>query len=89
MARRRKAPSRRQRTDVADEIIQRFIAELEKGVMPWRCDWRKAGGSLPIRHTGEAYQGINFLLLVLTSHTSGYSSPFWMTEADDAMPTAA
>ena len=85
MARQRRAPSRRQRTDVAGEITQRIIAELEKGVMPWRCNWRKAGGSLPLRHTGEAYQGVNLLLLGLTTHTSGFSSPYWMTyrQAED------
>jgi len=67
------------RKDVAATITQRIIDELDKGVMPWRCNWRRGGGSLPRRHSGEPYRGINLLILGLTSHTSGYGSPFWMT----------
>ena len=74
-----KAPARRARKDVASTITQRIVDELDKGVMPWRCNWRRGGGSLPLRHSGEAYRGINLLLLGLTAHASGYSSPFWMT----------
>jgi antirestriction protein ArdC len=74
-----KAPTRRGRQDVASTITQRIVDELEKGVMPWRCRWRKSGGSLPRRHSGEPYRGINVLLLGLTAHASGYSSPYWMT----------
>ena len=42
-----KAPSQQTCGDVAAEITQRIIDELDKGVMPWRCNWRRAGGSLP------------------------------------------
>ena len=74
-----KTPSRQARRDVAAEITQRIIDELDKGVMPWRCNWRRAGGSLPRRHSGEPYRGINLLILALTAHAGGHSSPYWMT----------
>lgn len=76
---RTKAPTQRTRQDVARTITQRIVDELDKGVMPWRCRWRKSGGSVPRRHSGELYRGINLLLLGLTAHASGYSSPYWMT----------
>ena len=74
-----RTPSRQARPDVAAEITQRIIDELDKGVMPWRCNWRRAGGSLPRRHSGEPYRGINLLILALTAHAGGYTSPYWMT----------
>lgn len=74
-----KSPTRQARQDVASTITQRIVDELDKGVMPWRCNWRRGGGSLPRRHSGEPYRGINLLMLGLTSHASSYSSPYWMT----------
>ena len=89
MTKTNRAPSRQARRDVAAEITQRIIDELDKGVMPWRCNWRRAGGSLPRRHSGEPYRGINLLILALTAHATGYSSPYWMTLSSRRGPMVA
>jgi antirestriction protein ArdC len=67
------------RHDVAEQVTQTNIQKLETGTLPWRCNWRKAGGSLPLRHNGEAYRGINLMILGITAAAAGYASPFWMT----------
>ena len=37
------------------------------------------GGGVPLRQTGERYQGINAFLLGLRASMMGYTSPYWMT----------
>ena len=34
---------------------------------------------MPLRHTGEAYKGINHLLLSIETFAAGYMSPYWIT----------
>ncbi|MBP1806970.1 ArdC family protein [Rubellimicrobium aerolatum] len=66
--------------DPEREISERIIAALEAGTPPWRKPW--TGGTacpLPLRSTGEAYRGINVLMLWLEATEKGYASPFWLT----------
>jgi antirestriction protein ArdC len=35
--------------------------------------------SRPLRHNGEAYQGINVLMLYMAAEMHGYNCPIWMT----------
>ena len=66
--------------DIAQEITDRLIARLEEGgPLPWRRPWRSSDMALPLRSTGEAYQGVNHLLLAIETHCSGYTTPYWMT----------
>lgn len=65
--------------DAAAVITHDLIRILERGVMPWRKPWRGVASSAPLRHSGEAYQGVNNFLLTLKSAIHGYDSPYWMT----------
>ena len=71
------------RVDIYERITETIVADLEKGVRPWMKPWR-AGGlegriTRPLRHTGEAYTGINVLLLWSESLRRGFEAPLWMT----------
>lgn len=72
-----------QRADVYTRVTDRIIAQLEQGVRPWLTPWNAehAAGRItrPLRHNGEAYKGINILMLWAEAETRGYASPFWMT----------
>jgi antirestriction protein ArdC len=63
--------------DLHQEITDRFIAALETGTKPWERDWLSFGE--PLRSTGEAYRGINWLMLSLIGERAGYANPYWMT----------
>ena len=56
----RRDPARPAR-DIAQEITDQIIALLDAGgELPWRKPWSgAAGASLPLRHNGEPYRGIN------------------------------
>jgi len=53
--------------DVYSRVTNRIIADLEKGVRPWMKPWsaENAAGKItrPLRHNGQAYSGINILML--------------------------
>jgi len=71
------------RTDVYTRVTDRIIADLEKGVRPWLKPWN-AGNTegritLPLRHNGTPYRGINILLLWGETMEKGYASNMWMT----------
>lgn len=70
----------RERRDIAQEITNKLIARLEEGgPLPWRRPWRSNAMAMPLRHTGEAYKGVNHLLLAIEAYASGYTTPYWMT----------
>lgn len=78
----RKQSARPARTDIYTSITDRIIADLATGTAPWRRPWTTGNPgpvSRPLRHSGEAYNGINTLLLWSEAMASGYSSPTWMT----------
>ena len=65
-------------SDIQEEVTQRIIAELEKGVAPWVKPWAVSHGSGkgPINLiSNKAYKGINIMLLGM----AGYESPYWCT----------
>lgn len=67
------------RKDHAEEVAQRFIAQLEKGVVPWRKPWSPSG-VLPHNYFSKrAYRGINTLLLGMATLENEYQSPAWTT----------
>ena len=69
--------------DVCQQITDSIIRELESGTLPWCKPWR--GGDtmrvpvLPRRHTGQAYRGINILILWAKADAAGYRNAHWMT----------
>ncbi|MGE4404380.1 ArdC family protein [Pseudomonas sp.] len=67
--------------DIAQEITNLIIAKIEQGVLPWRRPWRSlTAGGRPLRAGGQAYTGINSILLWTIADGNGYRSRFWMTE---------
>lgn len=67
--------------DVYSHVTEQIIAQIEAGTPPWRKPWTggAAGTALPMRWNGEAYRGINILILWATASAKGYSSERWMT----------
>jgi len=72
-----------QRTDIYSRVTSRIIADLENGVRPWLRPWNagNAGGriTLPLRHNGTPYRGINVLMLWGEALDKGYTARIWMT----------
>jgi antirestriction protein ArdC len=70
-----------QRRDIALDITTKILAELERGVMPWRKPWdgARTGVALPRRATGENYRGVNVIMLWSAAVAKGYVSPYWIT----------
>ncbi len=65
--------------DAAASITNELIEIIDRGVLPWRKPWRVGGSSVPLRHNGAPYQGINNFLLTLRTMMAGHTSPYWMT----------
>jgi len=69
--------------NIFDRVTQKIIADLEQGVRPWQKPWDsgQAIGRItrPLRHNGEAYNGVNILLLWGSAIENGYQRPTWMT----------
>ncbi len=71
------------REDVYTRITNAIVAVLEQGVRPWFKPWNAehAAGRItrPLRHNGQAYNGINVLMLWATACERGFAAPIWMT----------
>ena len=67
--------------DVYTHVTDTIIAEIEAGTPPWRKPWTgsTSGIALPKRYNGEAYRGINILMLWVMAAKNGYVSSRWMT----------
>ncbi|MCP6570779.1 ArdC family protein, partial [Klebsiella pneumoniae] len=83
----KKSTSRSQRverTDLYQQVTDRIVAALEKGVPPWRKPWRSvekyASSPFPVNAaTGCHYNGVNIMLLWLAEEEKGYRSNRWLT----------
>ena len=71
------------RVDVYTRVTSKIVEELERGTRPWLKPWNAehAAGRItrPLRHNGQAYKGINILMLWASAEISGFVSPFWLT----------
>jgi antirestriction protein ArdC len=72
------------RQDLYRRVTDSIIASLERGVRPWLRPWNAqyAGErltTLPLRHNGVPYRGINILLLWGALVDKGYTRNTWMT----------
>lgn len=76
--------SQQPRADVYTRVTDRIVADLEKGVRTWMKPWSVDHAlarlpSLPLRHCGTPYRGVNVLLLWGEMVDKGYENPLWMT----------
>ena len=72
----------KQKRDIYQDITNRVIEALERGVNPWRKPWTSEPGSSGAPHnanTGRPYRGINTLLLMIEQMDKGYQSTGWIT----------
>lgn len=69
--------------DIYEKVTGKIIADLEKGELTWLKPWNSGNmdGRIikPLRHTGEAYSGINVLMLWGAAMEGGFVSPFCVT----------
>ena len=66
------------RQDVYARVTDKIVADLESGVRTWMKPWTggEASFSLPLRHCGTPYRGINVLLLWSEALEHGYVQNF-------------
>lgn len=62
---------------IYEKITESIITAITESPGDWKKCWR--GQPMPIRSTGQAYQGVNILNLWWESNKAGYESPRWLT----------
>lgn len=62
---------------IYQEITDSIIAELEKGAAPWVKPWKADSTADKNIISQKPYQGINRLILGLSSMSRGFSTPVW------------
>ncbi len=62
---------------ITDTIIQQLEAGTKPWIRPWRGNVRRS--ATPLRASGEAYRGINVVMLWLSGQLAGYDENTWMT----------
>lgn len=69
--------------EIYTRVTASIIAELERGVRPWMRPWNAINGaernSIPLRHSGAPYLGINMLMLWGATLEAGVSCSQLMT----------
>ncbi len=67
--------------DTYQRITDTIVEQLEAGTKPWIRPWRGSvrNSLIPRRATGEAYRGINVLMLWVSGQMFGYEENTWMT----------
>lgn len=75
-----KLKQKQPRRDTQQEITNQIIEMLENGVKPWSRPWSTSCyEGYALRHNGEAYRGINIMLLDMACMAGGFHSAYWMT----------
>lgn len=70
------------KTDIYQTVTDSIIEALEIGVKPWVCPWVRQGqvSGLPSNMTtGNAYNGINIMLLWCSAAKQGFNDSRWLT----------
>lgn len=62
---------------ITDTITQQLEAGTKPWIRPWRGNVRRS--ATPLRASGEAYRGINVVMLWLSGQLAGYDENTWMT----------
>jgi antirestriction protein ArdC len=67
--------------DIHQHVTDTIIAQIKAGTPPWRKPWTggAGGAAFPLRHNGDAYRGINILMLWAVAHERSYNAAHWMT----------
>ncbi|WOB78475.1 ArdC family protein [Brevundimonas nasdae] len=67
--------------DIYQDVTDRIVSMLERGVRPWSPQWDARGSCpvIPTRANGEPYKGINVALLWGAAEARGFTSQQWMT----------
>jgi antirestriction protein ArdC len=73
LSRELKRGERRKAMNVYEIVTEKIIAELERGVTPWRKPWTAEAPCNLV--SGKPYRGINTFLL----GSQGYGSRYWLT----------
>jgi len=64
--------------DIYQEVTDKIIAALERGVLPWQRGWDQVACGAPMNPTtGRVYRGINNLMLGLTQDLRFNGDPRW------------
>lgn len=70
---------KKEKRDIQQEVTDRIVAALERGVVPWKKPWRTAGMLPTSVASGKPYRGINVMLLAWAQMLGQYESPYWLT----------
>jgi len=62
---------------IYQEVTDKIIKELESGAAPWVKPWTSDNSADRNIVSKNEYNGINRLILSMTSHFSGYNLPYW------------
>jgi len=66
--------------ELYQQVTNQIIAQLEKGVAPWKRPWASVGGGFPKNAaSGRFYRGLNVMLLWCAAEAKGYDSDLWGT----------
>jgi len=66
--------------DLYQQVTQRVITALERGVAPWVRPWSVESDPVPLNAaTHRPYRGVNFVTLQIESQLKGYQHNRWMT----------
>ncbi|MDT1064182.1 zincin-like metallopeptidase domain-containing protein [Paracoccus sp. CPCC 101403] len=67
--------------DLYQRVTDSIVASINAGSPAWRKPWTGEGRAvqMPLRANGEAYRGINVLMLWLAAAAQGYGSAWWFT----------
>ena len=72
-----------EKADVYTRVTNKILADLERGNLTWHQPWQaghQAGPvSRPLRAGGQAYRGINVIMLWAAAMEKNYSCPLWLT----------
>jgi antirestriction protein ArdC len=75
----RKGKTMQKNQHIYDQVTNKIIASLEKGVAPWVCPWNKES-PFPINaSTGKRYNGINVILTWIAEHENNFQTSKWLT----------
>jgi len=72
---------RKTQSELREEVTEKIVAAMEKGLPPWREPFRRDPNSgFPMNVISQKkYTGVNPLLLMATSMEKGYKSKWWGT----------
>ena len=76
-----KKSAKKTRRDIYQEVTNRILEILDRGVVPWKNPIKRGNGDGWPKNlsSGKRYRGINVFLLAFQAWDKGYSSDYWLT----------